>query len=695
MAGKAASLIVLGAVLCALLACRPVAEGGPDSGQVTPSPGPATAETAPAADPRMETATLLFEPTQEMPDDRVAVKTPTSSPTPATSEQDSTAQATALPPTEAPAIDEGAQYLDPPDRDLLELARSLILKQKEPIPHAASRGTGLKAIGGTEDFFALDLPNMRLHSVRATLRAVSPHAYWYVEDGIGVSDEDLERVTDVFEEEIYPLVTSDFGAEWSPGIDGDPRITILHVRLTGLAGYFSSMDEHPASAFPFSNEREMVYMDGNERFFGTPMYLSVLAHELQHLVHWNADPSEDTWVSEGLSELASHKAGYEPASVRAFLGNPTTSLVNWPSNPGPAHYGGDYLFFRYLYDRFGSPLRLVQNPLDGVAGVDSYLGEVGAGRTFRDVFGDWTVANLLDEPGDGLYSYPNAELRVRDIEELGSSDGVSSTIPQYSARYYSIEDVDEGLIIQFQGQSHTPVIPVDLVEGSCWWGNRGDSISTTLTRNVDLTQVADATLSYRLWYEIEEGWDYAYVEVSADDGSTWDILNAEGTSDIDTLGVSFGPGYTGSSEGWKVYEASLEEYAGQGVMVRFHYVTDDALHETGICVDHIAVPELDISPDSSFDGSWVPQGFRRIDNRAPQEYIVQIVEAGSANVVRELRLNSDNVGQVVVSPTRGLEKVYVIVAALAFDTMQEAPYSLSIREGGSISASEAYGGGTS
>ena len=27
-----------------------------------------------------------------------------------------------------------------------------------------------------------------------------------------------------------------------------------------------------------------------------------------------------------------------------------------------------------------------------------------------------------------------------------------------------------------------------------------------------------------VWYEIEEGWDYAYVEASDDDGRTWHIL---------------------------------------------------------------------------------------------------------------------------------------------------------------------------
>ena len=37
---------------------------------------------------------------------------------------------------------------------------------------------------------------------------------------------------------------------------------------------------------------------------GSNQYLSVLAHELQHAVHWNGDRTEDTWVNEGLSEVA-------------------------------------------------------------------------------------------------------------------------------------------------------------------------------------------------------------------------------------------------------------------------------------------------------------------------------------------------------------------------------------------------------
>jgi NAD-dependent dihydropyrimidine dehydrogenase PreA subunit len=138
----------------------------------------------------------------------------------------------------------------------------------------------------------------------AVLRLVTPHAYFYVEDGADVSDEDLEKAGRAFEEGVYPTIVDNFGPEWTPGVDSDPRITILHAGLHGLSGYFSSHDEVPRAASPYSNEREMVYLHLGSDNPGSDGYNGLLAHELQHLVHWHADPSEETWVNEGLSEVA-------------------------------------------------------------------------------------------------------------------------------------------------------------------------------------------------------------------------------------------------------------------------------------------------------------------------------------------------------------------------------------------------------
>ena len=42
----------------------------------------------------------------------------------------------------------------------------------------------------------------------------------------------------------------------------------------------------------------------------------------------------------------------------------------------------------------------------------------------------------------------------------------------------------------------------------------GDKSDMTLTGAFDLSGLTQATLSFQTWYDVEEGWDYAYVTVS-------------------------------------------------------------------------------------------------------------------------------------------------------------------------------------
>ena len=567
---------------------------------------------------------------------------------------------------------------------MLELTRSLVLKTDASIPRLISGPPAIYDVGRVDPFYVTDLVDRRVFTTEASLRLVSPHAYWYVENGINVSQSSLESAAEAFEEEIYPRVAASFGTEWSPGIDKDGHLTILHASLRGVAGYFSSADEYPTAVYGFSNQREMIYLNAGSLSVGSSSYLSVLAHELQHAVHWNGDPTEETWVNEGMSELAAKLAGYDPASQSVFLRNPIISLTNWPDQPNVSSYGASYLFFDYLAAHFGTQDHLkllVEDPADGIAGIDSFLTKVGSGATFPDVFRNWVIANLLDEPGDGPYSYPDNDVRLRGIRVLESRDDVISSIPQYSAEYFSMDDVDEDLTIHFAGHRQSSLLPVELIGESCWWSNQGDSISSTLTRELDLTGVTNAILSFEAWYEIEEEWDFAYLEISLDEGSTWDIIDAEGTSSIDLLGNSFGPGYTGRSEGWTEVDVDLGKYTGKMVLLRFQYVTDESQHWTGICFDRIAVPQIGFLDDGTSDGGWVAEGFRRIDNLIPQQYMVQVVEVGESNIVKEMELDADNIGELTVAATVDLDRVVVVVAALAPDTRQPAEFRLSVNRG--------------
>ena len=82
--------------------------------------------------------------------------------------------------------------------------------------------------------------------VSATLRILTDHSKWWIENGVTVDLAAVQTTATTFENKIYPADRAAYGSEWSPGIDGDPHIDILVARIPGAAaGYFSSSDELP------------------------------------------------------------------------------------------------------------------------------------------------------------------------------------------------------------------------------------------------------------------------------------------------------------------------------------------------------------------------------------------------------------------------------------------------------------------
>jgi immune inhibitor A len=582
----------------------------------------------------------------------------------------------------APILSNVATSLkDAPERDLYQLAAALTPGGNFETPQVVNPNPVSYSVGRQDTFWLVDFQALNFYQRSFKLQLVSPQAYWYVEEGQNIQQSDLERSAEIFENDIYPLVTTAFGKENKPGIDNDPHLNILHASLRNVGGYFSSADEYPQAINQYSNERETIYLNTGALALrvGTSKYLSTLAHELQHAIHWAGDPGEDTWVNEGLSELAITIAGYQPDSIDQFLSRPTTSLVHWPLeqlNAAPS-YGAASLFMHYLSEHYGGYRylrRLVVEPSDGIHGIDAYLNALGYEATFRDVLQDWVVANVLDE-NQGIYGYEGLDINAIPQQSMDSFSEFSSEIPQYAAEYIELIDLVGPLRLHFRGMAENVLIPVEVGEQGCWWSNAGDSISSTLTRAVDLRQVSRATLNYKIWYSIEEDWDYGYVEVSVDGGFTWDILDTPHTSPENPLGQGFGSGYTGESGGWINESIDLTPYAGQDILTRFHYVTDDAINGDGICIREIAVPEADLMNDIN---AWQSDGFLLTNNRLKQDYIVQVIEKGERNRLTPIPLDSTNSGDVVISHLQGQDRVVVAVVALAPKTRQPASYILTI-----------------
>ena len=587
-----------------------------------------------------------------------------------------------------------------PPRDSRALAERL-RAPAVPIPEVVNAAPPKLATGDRAQFYVSNSDTREVFPITATLRLISQHTEMWVQDGIKIDQAALERAAKDFDERIYPTIHQYFGSEWTPGVDNDPRVTILNARFSGAAGYYSSHDEFSRQVNPYSNEREMFYMNVDAATPGTDRYLAILAHEFQHMVHWHLDSNEESWVNEGASELAARLCGLGTSgAAQSFAQQPDTQLNAWSLSPDEdtlPHYGASYLWMEYFMQRMGpAALKAVlDEPENGIAGFEKVLGQSPGAPTFDDLYADWVVANLLNDRSfdQGRYSYqqpvPRAVVqqthRVLPIHETG-------TVQQYGTRYIAIVPPTQSITIEFAGNPTTAIVPTRPAEGRyVWWSNRGDMSDTRLTRSFDLTGVEKATLQYSVWYELEDGWDYAYVEVSTDGGTTWKPLSTPHTSDYNPNGNAFGPGYTGFSghpagattrlaSEWVRETIDLTPYAGKQVQVRFEMVTDDAVNLPGLCVDDISIPELGFSDNAETDaGGWQAEGFVRIDNLLPQTFLVQVIEQGKTTRVERLQLDARQHGTLRVDGFgRDLDRVVLAISGLTRYTTEPASFSYTI-----------------
>lgn len=571
-------------------------------------------------------------------------------------------------PTATPTPSLGA---NPPERDRIDLARRY-LGLPANAPRVARTEPFAYEVGDSEAFSLLDLDGPSTYEVIATLRAITDHAYLFVQDGTAYNDSALQQIAADFEGEVWPKVTAAFGEPWTPGVDGDPRITILHADLRGGGGYVSGADSFPREVAPISNEREMLYIERSVLSTPGVQYNDLVAHELQHLIHAHADDGEESWVNEGLSQVASQLVGGGEVWIPQFLAQPDLQLDHWPSGADSIpNYAASELFFTYLLDHYGGRANastLLNEPGDSWDGVDAYLAAYD--RTSDDVFADWVIANWLDA-ADGPHSHPNLNLTTSVSQSVAAGESGDGTVRQYATDYFRIP-AGSGTVFGFQGEE-TVSIGVPDHDGAFWWSGRGDSIDSRLTRQIDLRDVDEATLRFDAWYDIERGWDYAYVAASTDDGATWRTLPGQHTTADNPTGASFGHGYTGASSGWITEEIDLSEFAGRKVLIRFEYVTDDSANEVGFAVDNIAVPEIGLEDGAETAAGWQAEGFRRVTSPLKQEWLVQAIYGDGE--VYAIDVGEDGSGGLLFDDSR---ETVIVIAAITRGTTEPASYAWSL-----------------
>lgn len=634
------------------------------------------------------TATLLSSPipTATPTLEKTLPPPPTATPQPA---------ATATPaPEETDTIRQLAQ-IQLPNRDLNDLARRFkgVLPATPATPVARPF-----TLGDTDVFWVLDSSAKppRQFQITTTLLYRTEHSYWWVQDGFAVPEADIAASAREFEDNIYPTDRQFFGSEWSPGVDNDVRIHIVMGNVPGVAGYYSAANEYSQAAVDYSNQREMFLINLKAIQPGQRQFNSVLAHEFQHMIHWNLDPNEDTWVNEGLSELAKFLTGYgQSGFVSTYLQNPDLQLTSWgqEDHTRRANYGGSYLFALYLYNRFGSEMihRLVEQPENGIAGIEKTLQALGYSISFDQLFADFIISNYLNDPllAEGQWGYAVDEINL-PAPQLAESHTtfpveVEGEVQQYGVDYIELA-ANVPLSVAFSGPITAPLLNNKAHSGDYqWYSNRGDNSNTTLSRSFDLRHLSEATLKFWAWYDIEPDWDYAYVTVSTDGGATWDILPATSTTSTNPSGNAYGPGFTGASGEWIQETVDLSPYAGQEILLRFEYITDDAVNHPGFAIDDISIPQLGYVDDAEQrDGGWRSEGFFRTDNILSQQFIVQFIEfdVGGKAKINQMQLDESNTGQYILDTQRetASSQAIMVISAQAPLTTEAARYSCFITQ---------------
>jgi hypothetical protein len=264
-------------------------------------------------------------------------------------------------------------------------------------------------------FWVIDQTLNNYYLMNATKVAEGIHCYIYLENGKTVQQTDIDRIKNNFDSITYPSVLTNFGNEPNPGADGLPKVFIVLLDIRDgyvpgggfVGGYFvpnnekSNVDAYPLG-YP-SNQKDVIFTDINPLNPSSPEFDKNLAHEFQHMVHWEQKNrllgiDDDIWLNEAMSEVAPFYAGYGPSYNRVLdfetFKNWSDSLTVWKSDI--PDYAAVYMWAQYMADRFPSGVfkNILTSPSAGIASVNSYLNTAYPGLTFSTVFRDWSIAVL-------------------------------------------------------------------------------------------------------------------------------------------------------------------------------------------------------------------------------------------------------------------------------------------------------------
>lgn len=555
---------------------------------------------------------------------------------------------------------------------------------------------GLRAVyqaGDTRTFWVRDSSTLQFNQITAQLMIISNHAYFWQDLEITqeVTPEAWAAAAESFDIS-YERVRAVFGNEESLGLDGDPRLFVVHSERVGeVGGYFSEVDQLPSVVEAHSNEGQFFFVSNSKTGgIASEYYKETLAHEFQHMIQKNVDSNEEAWLNEGLSMLAQQIAGMRGDNwLEEYLDDPDQSLWYWGKNS--ADYGQSYLYIDYLYEQLGADFikALAANPVNGAVSIDQTLNQFKSTRNADALYMDAISAaffhDLKLQNSPLRYQIPTLPVMVPTYESETPISLYQGVVQQYGGVDILTFIGDGDARLDFRGDQRVKLIPTDAHSGDrFWWSNRNDSSFATLTRKVDLTQAQTATLKYWAWYDIEQDWDYAYLLVSTDNGAHWTPIAATSSRETDPNGQNYGHGFSGISGNgnqatWIQETANLNAYAGRQILLRFAMQNNRSASHFGFAVDDLSIPQIGWSDNAEAEGrGWVADGFIAIHNHVPQGWGVRAVEqkVDGSIVVHDLDIRNGTTSLDI--DFRDVTRLVVFIIGQTRYTTLPAAYQVSV-----------------
>lgn len=393
------------------------------------------------------------------------------------------------------------------------------------------------------------------------------------------------------------------------------------------------------------------------------LYEGTFAHEYQHLLHRYTDPDETSWVNEGLSDFTEVITGYSDPSkhtnqkghdshTNAYLGWEAVTDPQWnpiPYQSGPengltawgdqgddeilADYGSVMFFMNYLHSQ-GLDKAFFHawqhNPGNGIAGLNATLAAAGSTKTFESLFNDDIVSALADgyiDNGASVSGGTAAQFQNSATEAtvLINSDANGTTgAPPWGADYIDLGAGGGLASVAFNGDDayHFAGGPDWVVDGNGYLtnpdvggdapDNYGDQQDLSIAR--DVSGHDGQVLSFDHYYVTEPAWDFGFVQVSTDNGQTWQSLACTGTTSVHDPGampsiVAQLPGYSGTAgTAGAPVSATCPPLPSGTDLVAFRLMSDWATNFDGWHVKNIKLDGVDLGTPGSLTG-WDNERF--------------------------------------------------------------------------------------